>query len=171
MKLPPLSLYVHLPWCVRKCPGCDFNSHAAGEAAPKSRYISALLKDLTRESVYAGDRELDSIFLGGGTPSLFTPAEIERVLERVREKFSLSAGVEVTMEANPGTVECGSLAGYRGAGVNRLSIGAQSFDDSMLKTLGRIHSSADISRAASEAAVTIGLRRCWVPRSCCGRDS
>jgi putative oxygen-independent coproporphyrinogen III oxidase len=152
VKLPPLSLYVHLPWCVRKCPYCDFNSHTAGEAAPKERYIKSLLMDLARESVQAENRELDSIFLGGGTPSLFTPAEIEQVLAGVRASFSLSEDVEVTMEANPGTVECGSPAGYRDAGVNRLSIGAQSFDDAMLKTLGRIHSSADISRAVSEAA-------------------
>jgi putative oxygen-independent coproporphyrinogen III oxidase len=152
VKLPPLSLYVHLPWCVRKCPYCDFNSHTAGEAAPKERYIKALLTDLGRESAHAEDRELDSIFLGGGTPSFFTPAEIEQVLDGVRARFSLSEDVEVTMEANPGTVECGSPAGYRDAGINRLSIGAQSFDDAMLKALGRIHSSADISRAVSEAA-------------------
>jgi len=152
VNLPPLSLYVHLPWCVRKCPYCDFNSHTAGEAAPKERYIKALLMDLARESVKAEGRELGSIFLGGGTPSLFTPAEIEQVLAGVRASFSLSADVEVTMEANPGTVECGSPAGYRDAGVNRLSIGAQSFDDAMLKILGRIHSSADISRAVLEAA-------------------
>ena len=152
MNLPPLSLYVHLPWCIRKCPYCDFNSHTAGEAAPKKRYIKALLMDLARESVKAEGRDLGSVFLGGGTPSLFTPAEIEQVLAGVRASFSLSADVEVTMEANPGTVECGSPAGYRDAGVNRLSIGAQSFDDAMLKTLGRIHSSADISRAVSDAA-------------------
>ena len=151
MKLPPLSLYVHLPWCVRKCPYCDFNSHTAGDAAPKERYINALLKDIARESASAEKRELKSIFLGGGTPSLFSPAEIGRVLDGVRERFAISTDVEITMEANPGTVECGSPAGYRDAGVNRLSVGAQSFDDAMLSTLGRIHSSADIRRAVSEA--------------------
>ncbi len=151
VKQPPLSLYVHLPWCVRKCPYCDFNSHTAGDAAPKQRYINALLCDLDRESVRAEGRVLESIFLGGGTPSLFSPDEIGRVLEGVASRFSISTDVEVTMEANPGTVECGSPAAYRDAGVTRLSIGAQSFDDVLLKALGRIHSSEDISRAVRAA--------------------
>ncbi len=151
MNLPPLSLYVHLPWCVRKCPYCDFNSHTAGDDPPKRRYLNALLLDIEREASRAGTRELVSIFLGGGTPSLFTPDEIAELLDGVRDNFRLAAGAEITMEANPGTVECGSPAGYRDAGVTRLSIGAQSFDDTLLQVLGRIHSSADISRAVADA--------------------
>lgn len=152
MKLPPLSLYVHLPWCVRKCPYCDFNSHKAGDAPPKERYITALLRDLAGESERAGDRPVETVFLGGGTPSLFTPKEIQDLLKGVRAHLPLLENAEITMEANPGTVECGSPAGYRAAGVNRLSIGAQSFNDELLSKLGRIHSSADITRAVREAS-------------------
>jgi len=151
MKQPPLSLYIHLPWCVRKCPYCDFNSHKAGVAAPKKRYIEALLNDLAGESDRAAARPVETVFLGGGTPSLFTPGEIQDVLTGVRALFPSVENAEVTMEANPGTVECGSPAGYRDAGVNRLSIGAQSFDDELLSKLGRIHSSADIIRAVRGA--------------------
>lgn len=151
MKLPPLSLYVHLPWCVRKCPYCDFNSHTAGDATPKRRYLDALVADMQREQGRADGRHVHSIFLGGGTPSLFTPDEIGRLLAAARQHFDVAADAEITMEANPGTVECGSPAGYRDAGVTRLSIGAQSFNDDMLKTLGRIHSSADIRRAVDDA--------------------
>ena len=151
MKPPPLSLYVHLPWCVRKCPYCDFNSHTAGDAAPKKRYIEALIADLDRETVCAAGRSLTSIFLGGGTPSLFLPEEIGRIIDGVRSRFTLADNLEVTMEANPGTVECGAPAGYLDAGVTRLSVGAQSFDDELLSTLGRIHSSADITRAVIDA--------------------
>ena len=151
MKLPPLSLYVHMPWCVRKCPYCDFNSHSAGDGAPTKRYIDALLADLDREVASAGDRSVETIFLGGGTPSLFAPDEVARLLDGVTERFKVSADAEITMEANPGTVECAAPAGYRDAGVNRLSIGAQSFDDDALQKLGRIHSSDDIRRAVAEA--------------------
>ena len=151
MKQPPLSLYIHLPWCVRKCPYCDFNSHKAGDAAPKKRYIKALLRDLAGEADRADGRPVETVFMGGGTPSLFTPGEIQELLKGVRALFPLGETAEVTMEANPGTVECGSPAGYRDAGVNRLSIGAQSFDDELLSKLGRIHSSADITRAVREA--------------------
>ena len=147
----PLSLYVHMPWCVRKCPYCDFNSHSAPEGAPTRRYIDALLADLDREAVFAGDRPIESIFLGGGTPSLFAPAEIARLLDAVRRCFALAPDVEITMEANPGTVECGAPAGYREAGVNRLSIGAQSFDDETLQKLGRIHGGDDVRRAVTDA--------------------
>ncbi len=150
MSLPPLSLYVHLPWCVRKCPYCDFNSHSAGAGAPTQRYVDALLADLDQEARRAADRTLETLFLGGGTPSLFAPEEIGRLLAGVRERFDVADDVEITMEANPGTVECGAPAGYREAGVNRLSIGAQSFDDDALKRLGRIHSSDDIRRAVGE---------------------
>ncbi len=151
MKQPPLSLYIHLPWCVRKCPYCDFNSHKAGDAAPKERYIKALLSDLAGEAGRAANRPVETIFMGGGTPSLFTPSEIQDLLKGVRALFPLVENAEVTMEANPGTVECGSPAGYRDAGVNRLSIGAQSFDDELLSKLGRIHSSVEITRAVREA--------------------
>jgi len=148
---PPLSLYIHLPWCVRKCPYCDFNSHRAGDTPPKQRYINALLRDLGREAEHANGRSIETVFLGGGTPSLFSPHEIETLLKGVRALFEIAGDAEVTMEANPGTVECGSPAGYRDAGVNRLSIGAQSFDDERLAALGRIHSSADIVRAVDDA--------------------
>ncbi len=151
MKSPPLSLYVHLPWCVRKCPYCDFNSHTAGDAAPKQRYVKALLSDLARESERAQGRIVSSVFLGGGTPSLFSPEEIGRVLDAAKALLSIAPDAEITMEANPGTLECESPAGYREAGVTRLSIGAQSFDDTLLLVLGRIHNSADILRAVREA--------------------
>jgi oxygen-independent coproporphyrinogen-3 oxidase len=150
-QLPPLSLYVHLPWCVRKCPYCDFNSHSMGDDAPRERYIDALLGDLDREAELAGDRELISVFLGGGTPSVFSPDQIDRLLEGVDERFVVEDDVEITMEANPGTVECGDPAGYRRAGVNRLSIGAQSFSPQSLTAIGRIHSVDDIRRAVGEA--------------------
>ncbi len=151
MPSPPLSLYVHLPWCVSKCPYCDFNSHTAGAAPPRERYLAALCADLEHEAKRAVGRELVSVFLGGGTPSLFPPAEIRRLLDTVSQRFSLAPDVEITMEANPGTVECGDPAGYRLAGVNRLSIGAQSFDPRQLRTLGRIHSADDVRRACKRA--------------------
>ena len=151
MKSIPLSLYVHLPWCVRKCPYCDFNSHTAGEAAPRTRYLDALIKDIESEAPHANGRSLVSIFLGGGTPSLFTPDEIARLLDAVAGYFRMASDIEITMEANPGTVECGDPSGYRKAGVNRLSIGAQSFSNESLHLLGRIHSADDISRAMYEA--------------------
>ena len=148
---PPLSLYVHLPWCVRKCPYCDFNSHSAGNDAPRARYIAALLADLEQESQRAGNRPLVSVFLGGGTPSLFAPKEIAQVIDGINKHFVLAENAEITMEANPGTVECGDPGGYRQAGVTRLSIGAQSFAAQALQQLGRIHSVADITRAVTEA--------------------
>jgi oxygen-independent coproporphyrinogen-3 oxidase len=148
---PPLSLYVHLPWCVRKCPYCDFNSYSAGSDAPRDRYLDALLVDLQLEAERAGNRELISIFLGGGTPSLFTPVQISRLLDAVDRDFAIAEDVEITMEANPGTVECGDPAGYRAAGVNRLSIGAQSFAADSLRVLGRIHSVDDIAHAVNAA--------------------
>jgi oxygen-independent coproporphyrinogen-3 oxidase len=147
----PLSLYLHLPWCVRKCPYCDFNSHSSGTGAPTSRYVDALLIDLERESQRADGRIVETIFLGGGTPSLFPPAEIGRLLDGAARCLGIAADAEVTMEMNPGTVESGSPAGYRAAGVNRLSVGAQSFDDASLLQIGRIHSSEDIRRSVREA--------------------
>lgn len=151
MHLPPLSLYVHLPWCVRKCPYCDFNSYTAGEDPPRRRYLDALIADIRFEAERAGDRELVSIFLGGGTPSLFTPTEIGELLDAAATKLRFADGIEITMEANPGTVECGAPSGYRDAGVNRLSIGAQTFSQPLLELLGRIHSVDDIRRAVEEA--------------------
>ena len=152
MITPPLSLYVHLPWCVRKCPYCDFNSHTAGDDPPRQRYLEALLQDLQTEHERADGRKLQTLFIGGGTPSLFTPGEIEHLLRGIDELFTLADDVEITMEANPGTVECGDPAGYRQAGVNRLSIGAQSFDDEALSRLGRIHNSDDIRRAVESVS-------------------
>ena len=151
MNPPPLALYIHLPWCVRKCPYCDFNSHTAGDAPPTAAYVDALRADIANDAARAGDREIVSVFIGGGTPSLFSPAEIGSVLDAVGRCCRLAAGVEVTMEANPGSVESGDPAGYRSAGVNRLSIGAQSFDDAALRTLGRVHRVDDISRAVAAA--------------------
>ena len=151
MTAPPLSLYVHLPWCVRKCPYCDFNSHSAQDGAPTARYVDALLRDLEIEAARGADRDIETVFLGGGTPSLFSPDDIARLLDAVAAQFHLVADAEITMEANPGTVEFGSPRAYRAAGVNRLSLGAQSFDDDMLGKLGRIHSSDDIRRAYGEA--------------------
>jgi oxygen-independent coproporphyrinogen-3 oxidase len=151
MNLPPLSLYVHLPWCIQKCPYCDFNSHTAGNAPPRRRYMDALLADLEVEATRAAGRRIETVFLGGGTPSLFSPSEIARLLEGVRACLNLDTDAEITMEANPGTVECGEPAGYRDAGVNRLSFGGQSFNDDLLKKIGRIHSSDDIVRAVDDA--------------------
>ncbi len=150
-ELPPLSLYVHLPWCVRKCPYCDFNSHTAGDAPPRARYVAALIADLRAEAAEVRGRELISVYFGGGTPSLFAPAEIARLLDAVAEGFALAADAEISMEANPGTVDGGDPAGFRSAGVNRLSIGAQSFAADALERLGRIHSVNDIGRAVDAA--------------------
>ena len=149
---PPLSLYVHLPWCVRKCPYCDFNSYSGGDDESRRRYLQALYRDLESEAARASDRSLVSIFLGGGTPSLFNAEEIGCLLEAVRSHFLIPEDIEITMEVNPGTVERGDLPGYREAGVNRLSIGAQSFDPAKLAVLGRIHGVEDIGATASEAA-------------------
>ena len=153
--LPPLGLYLHFPWCVSKCPYCDFNSHAVRDTLPEARYVEALLADLEAEvaadpALAAGRRALVSVFLGGGTPSLFSPESIGRVLEGVRRCLPFAADVEITMEANPGTIERGRFAGYAGAGVNRVSLGAQSFDAGALQRLGRIHSPDDTRRAAAE---------------------
>jgi oxygen-independent coproporphyrinogen-3 oxidase len=142
---------VHLPWCVAKCPYCDFNSHKAGANAPRSRYVSALLADLEKEAGKAGERQLISVFLGGGTPSLFSPEEIAIILGNVTSRFNLVEDCEVTMEANPGTVEHGRLVDYRQAGVNRLSIGAQSFNAEILQTLGRIHGPQEIIDTYAQA--------------------
>src|SRR5579871_3752218 len=133
MTLPPLALYAHFPWCVRKCPYCDFNSYALRAQLPEQRYVEALIQDLTVQARSLTGRRLTSVFLGGGTPSLFSPAAIERVLLAAREAFGFAAAVEITLEANPGTIERGRFAEYRAAGINRVSLGAQSFDASQLE--------------------------------------
>ena len=150
--LPPLALYVHLPWCVRKCPYCDFNSHERGGELPERAYVDALIADLEGLLPSVWGRHIVSLFIGGGTPSLFAPESIERLLSEVRARIALVPDAEVTLEANPGTAEAGRFRGYRAAGVNRLSLGVQSFDDSMLRALGRIHS-GDEARAAIELAL------------------
>ncbi len=148
---PPLSLYVHLPWCVRKCPYCDFNSHALPiTGIPETSYLAALLGDLDFAARGAGGREIVSVFFGGGTPSLFSADAVAAVLARTRELLPVAGDVEVTLEANPGTVEHGTFAAYRDAGVNRVSLGAQSFDDRCLAALGRIHASDEIVAAVAE---------------------
>lgn len=152
----PLSLYVHLPWCARKCPYCDFNSHRAPAELPEAAYVNVLLQDLEGESQEAGHRPLISIYLGGGTPSLFSPAAVGRLLEGIAGRCALAPDCEVTLEANPGTVDRPRLAGYRAAGVNRLSLGVQSFDDDCLAAIGRIHDAAR-ARAAVAAARAAGF--------------
>ena len=148
---PPLSLYVHLPWCVRKCPYCDFNSHEQRGVLPFEAYVDALLADLDHDLPLAWGRTVHSVFFGGGTPSLFPPATIDRFLQQASARLRFAPDVEVTLETNPGTVEHGPFAGYRAAGVNRLSFGVQSFDDGCLQRLGRIHSSGDAERAVKAA--------------------
>jgi len=147
MTAPPLGLYVHLPWCARKCPYCDFNSHAASGAIPEDDYIDALLADLRYESAAVSGRILQSIFIGGGTPSLFSAAGVGRLLEGIAGRLPWAPGCEVTLEANPGISDCVRFRGYRSAGVTRLSVGVQSFDDQLLRAIGRIHD----GRAAVEA--------------------
>jgi oxygen-independent coproporphyrinogen-3 oxidase len=149
--LPPLALYAHLPWCVRKCPYCDFNSHEKADALPEREYVDALVADLEAMLPSVWGRRVTSLFIGGGTPSLFAPDSIDRLLAAVRARVPLEPGAEVTMEANPGTAEAGRFRGYRAAGVNRISLGIQSFDDAKLRALGRIHS-ADEARRAIEMA-------------------
>ncbi|MDH4109460.1 MAG: radical SAM family heme chaperone HemW [Gammaproteobacteria bacterium] len=148
---PPLSLYIHLPWCVAKCPYCDFNSHRAGDAPPRGRYVEALGRELSARAPAAAGRAIETVFIGGGTPSLFTGSEIRDILQAARSEFDLVPGAEITMEANPGTVERGQPAACREAGINRLSLGAQSFDPDALRRLGRIHGPAEIGSAFAEA--------------------
>ena len=146
----PLAVYVHLPWCVRKCPYCDFNSHATPRSLPESEYVSALLADLAADAATVAGYEVQSVFFGGGTPSLFAPRSIGTVLDAIADALPLAPQPEVTLEANPGTVERGAFAGYAAAGVNRVSLGAQSFDAGQLGALGRIHSPRDIVSAVDE---------------------
>jgi oxygen-independent coproporphyrinogen-3 oxidase len=148
---PPLSLYVHLPWCVRKCPYCDFNSHEQRGALPFDAYVDALVADLDHDLPLAWGRTVQTVFFGGGTPSLFPPQSIDRFLQLASARLRFAPNAEITLETNPGTVEHGPFAGYRAAGVNRLSFGVQSFDDGCLQRLGRIHSSGDAERAVKAA--------------------
>ena len=149
--LPPLALYVHIPWCVRKCPYCDFNSHEARDKLPEQAYIDALLADLDQELPLVWGRVVSSIFIGGGTPSLFSAEAIDRLLTGIRARLQLKPGLEITLEANPGTVEQGRFKEFRTAGINRLSIGVQSFDDGLLNRIGRIHGRREAVRAAELA--------------------
>jgi len=152
--LPPLALYVHIPWCVRKCPYCDFNSHERSGALPEREYVAKLLTDLEALLPSVWGRRLVSVFIGGGTPSLFSPAAIDELLAGVRARMVLEPDAEVTLEANPGTVEAGRFRGFREAGVNRISLGVQSFDDAMLAALGRIHSADEARRGVQAAAAS-----------------
>lgn len=147
---PPLSLYVHLPWCVRKCPYCDFNSHAAKGELPFDAYVDALVRDLEHDLPLAWGRTVHSVFFGGGTPSLFPARAVDRILQAASARLRFAPDAEITLEANPGTAEHDRFDGYRAAGVNRISFGVQSFDDGCLQRLGRIHDSAE-----AEAAVKL----------------
>ena len=152
--LPPLSLYVHLPWCIKKCPYCDFNSHEwrdNAQSMPEQRYIDALLADLEASLPLIWGRPVHSIFIGGGTPSLFEPASIDRLISGIRARLPLEAEAEITMEANPGTFEKDRFKAFRAAGLTRLSIGVQSFNDAHLKALGRVHNSDQAMAAVTEA--------------------
>ena len=151
---PPLGLYVHIPWCARKCPYCDFNSHAARDDIPEARYLDALFRDLEQAVPQVWGREVSSIFIGGGTPSLFAPESIDRLLVGLRTLLRVSPLAEITLEANPGTFEMARFRGFRQAGVNRLSLGVQSFNPVHLRALGRIHDDRE-ALAAAEAALDL----------------
>jgi putative oxygen-independent coproporphyrinogen III oxidase len=147
----PLSLYIHIPWCVRKCPYCDFNSHPQKGPLPEDRYVDRLLQDFEADLALVAARPIDTVFFGGGTPSLFSGPAIARLLDGLRARAAFAPDVEITLEANPGTVDAGNFAGYLAAGVKRLSIGAQSFDPRALARLGRIHAPDDIGHAVTTA--------------------
>ena len=150
-QLPPLSLYVHIPWCIRKCPYCDFNSHESREAIPEGRYVDALIADLEQSLPLVWGRRVHSVFFGGGTPSLFSPAAIDRFLSSARALLPIEADAEITLEANPGTFEAGKFAAFRALGINRLSIGIQSFDADRLRAIGRVHDDREAHRAVDIA--------------------
>ena len=155
-QLPPLSLYIHLPWCEKKCPYCDFNSHAVRDELPEKDYVDALLADLAQDLPQVWGRKIETVFIGGGTPSLFSAEAIHSLLAGVRALTNPRPGIEITMEANPGSAERVKFAEFRAAGVNRLSIGVQSFNDTHLKALGRVHDSAQ-AVSAVEAAQHAGF--------------
>lgn len=150
--MPPLALYLHLPWCLKKCPYCDFNSHERAGGVPEAAYVDALVADLEASLPLVWGRRVLSLFIGGGTPSLFSPDAIDRLLAAVRARLPLEPGCEITLEANPGTFERERFRAYRAAGVTRLSIGAQSFDDAALAAIGRVHDGAQARAAVEEAA-------------------
>ena len=154
--LPPLALYIHIPWCLKKCPYCDFNSHEQRQALPERRYVDALIADLESALPLIWGRKLISIFFGGGTPSLFAPASIDAILAGVRARIPVLPGAEITLEANPGTFEAQKFAEFGGAGINRLSIGIQSFNPSHLKALGRVHDDAEAHHAVEIGLSAIG---------------
>lgn len=156
-KLPPLSLYIHIPWCVQKCPYCDFNSHALKGEVPHDDYVAHLLADLEADLPLVNGREIRTIFIGGGTPSLLSAEAMQTLMDGVRARIPVAEDAEVTMEANPGTVEADRFSGYQKAGINRISIGVQSFGDDKLIRLGRIHDAGEAKRAARLAA-TLGVR-------------
>lgn len=151
MSLPPLSLYIHVPWCIRKCPYCDFNSHKADSDIPEAEYVQALLADLDRDLEFIDKRPLESIFFGGGTPSLLSARAIGDILSGVNQRLAFADTIEITLEANPGTFEQEKFTGFYSAGVNRLSIGIQSFNDQQLSHLGRVHSSSEAIKAVAMA--------------------
>jgi oxygen-independent coproporphyrinogen-3 oxidase len=151
LSLPPLSLYIHVPWCVRKCPYCDFNSHKADETLPEQEYIESLLADLERDLAWVQGRTIQSIFIGGGTPSLLSVKAFEDLFTGLRKRLIFASDIEVTLEANPGTFEAEKFKGYHDLGINRLSIGIQSFQDHQLKHLGRIHSGQEAIKAVQLA--------------------
>jgi len=152
--LPPLSLYIHIPWCLQKCPYCDFNSHAVSGNLPESEYVSALLADLEQDLEYVQGRALTSIFIGGGTPSLFSPASLATLLTETEKRLPFASDIEITLEANPGTFEVEKFREFRDAGINRLSVGIQSFDDGQLTTLGRVHSAREAHFALDQIRAT-----------------
>ena len=151
MRNPPLSLYIHIPWCVQKCPYCDFNSLGLKSDLPEKEYVAHLLDDLAIDAIRIGDRPVETIFIGGGTPSLFSSEAMADILNGVRQRVNLSDTAEITMEANPGTVEAGKFAGFYQAGVNRISVGIQSFQPKHLKVLGRIHNESQAENAVKQA--------------------
>ncbi|MET4692640.1 radical SAM family heme chaperone HemW [Endozoicomonas lisbonensis] len=156
LQLPPLSLYVHIPWCVKKCPYCDFNSHALKGGLPEQTYVDALLQDFDQELEAIQDRPLQSIFFGGGTPSLMSAEGFDRLLQGLQQRIAFADDIEITMEANPGTYEHDRFRRYRDVGINRLSLGVQSFQDEKLKALGRIHCAAE-AREAIASLQAIGF--------------
>lgn len=157
LQLPPLSLYIHVPWCVQKCPYCDFNSHKAKSTIPEQAYVSCLLDDLEQDLAWVQGRKIQSIFIGGGTPSLLSVEAMSRLMDGVRDKLDLAPDCEITMEANPGTIEHGRFAGFAQTGINRISIGVQSLQADKLEKLGRIHG-AEEAKAAAQQAQDLNLR-------------
>ncbi|PCH62213.1 MAG: YggW family oxidoreductase [SAR86 cluster bacterium] len=151
LELPPLSLYIHIPWCEKKCPYCDFNSHQSASVIPEQDYVQALIQDFAEESHLLQGRAIETIFIGGGTPSLFSASAYEQLFEALQKTAHFSSDIEITLEANPGSAEANKFKAYRSAGINRLSIGVQSFNDAQLQKLGRIHSADEALRAIESA--------------------